>query len=116
MPMLRWFGLRLTTSLAVDADRAGGRGLEAGDHAQRRGLAAAGGAEEGDELALLDVEVEVADHVGGAVVTSRRSEISRKAMGYRRTWVCFWKRVTSWIRPMQAQVMAKAITASAAGS
>ena len=37
-------------------------------------------------------------------------------MGYRVAEVCFWRRVTSWISPMQAQVMAKAITASAAGS
>jgi hypothetical protein len=37
-------------------------------------------------------------------------------MSYRGNRMCFWKRVTSEIRPMQAQVIAKAITASAAGS
>ena len=33
--------------------------LEARDHAQRRRLAAAGRAEEGDEFALGDVEIEI---------------------------------------------------------
>ncbi len=44
---------------AVDADRSGGRRLEAGDHPQGRRLAAAAGAQEGHELAALDREVEV---------------------------------------------------------
>jgi hypothetical protein len=37
-------------------------------------------------------------------------------MDYRLAVVCFCRRVTSWISPMQAQVIATAITASAAGS
>ena len=45
----------------VDADFAGGRVLEAGDHAQRRGLAAAGRADEHHELAVLDRAREVVD-------------------------------------------------------
>ena len=44
-------------ALEVDASLAGL--LEAGHHAQRRGLAAARGAEQREELALLDLEVEV---------------------------------------------------------
>ncbi len=40
--------------LAVDQDLAGGDVLEAGDQAQQRGLAAAGGADEDDEFAVLD--------------------------------------------------------------
>ena len=68
MPMLRWLGLRSTTSWPSMRITPELGVLEAGDHAQRRGLAAAGGAEEGDELALGDVEVEVAHHVVGAVV------------------------------------------------
>ena len=59
MPMLRWFGFSRVTSLPSITDRARGRLLEAGDHAQHRRLAAAGRPEEGDELAALDVEVEV---------------------------------------------------------
>ena len=46
--------------VAVDQDLARGRLLEAGDHPQRRRLAAAGRAEQGEELALRDLEVELA--------------------------------------------------------
>ena len=46
---------------AVDADGAGGGVLEPGDQAQQGGLAAAGGADEDDELAVLDVEIELRD-------------------------------------------------------
>ena len=41
MPTLRWFGRRCVTSWPSMLDRAVGRRLEAGDHAQGRGLAAA---------------------------------------------------------------------------
>src|SRR5262249_49341714 len=44
-----------------DADIARADRLEAADHAQGCGLAAAGRAEKGDELALLDREGEVVD-------------------------------------------------------
>jgi hypothetical protein len=37
---------------------AGGDGLEPGDHPQRRRLAAAGGAEQDQKLAILDLEVD----------------------------------------------------------
>ena len=43
-------------------------GLEAGEHHQAGGLARARGAEHGQELALADVEVEVFDDQGLAVV------------------------------------------------
>ena len=66
MPMLRWLAPQIGDVLAVDADLAGGRRLEAGDHAQRRRLAAAAGPEERDELAALDRELEVLDHRVGA--------------------------------------------------
>ena len=46
---------------AVDPDLAGARRFEAGDHAQRRRLAAAARPEERDELAAGDGEVEVAN-------------------------------------------------------
>ncbi len=48
-------------SVAVDDDRARRRVLEAGDHPQGRRLAAAGRAEERDELAALGGKVEVLD-------------------------------------------------------
>jgi hypothetical protein len=47
--------------LRVDEDLAGARPLEPGDQHQRGRLAGAGGAEEGDELACGDVEVEGGD-------------------------------------------------------
>ena len=46
---------------AVDEDLPCGDHLEAGDHAQQRGLAAAGRPEQGAELALVDGEVEHLD-------------------------------------------------------
>jgi hypothetical protein len=42
--------------LAAQQDLAGGRQLQPGDHAQRRGLAAARRAEQHEELAVLDGE------------------------------------------------------------
>ena len=54
----RWFGGMRLTSCAVDQDAALGRGLEPGQHPQQRGLAAARGAQQGEELALLDGQVE----------------------------------------------------------
>ena len=47
--------------LALELDAAGGRLLEAADHPQGRGLAAAGRAEEAEELAVDDLEVDVVD-------------------------------------------------------
>src|SRR6478609_1665763 len=46
---------------AADDDPSGGRGHEARDHSQRSRLAAARGAEEGDELALRHLEIEIVD-------------------------------------------------------
>ena len=49
-------------ALAVDQDIAAGNLFQSGDHADGRRLAAAGRAEEDDELALLDVQVHVIDN------------------------------------------------------
>src|SRR4029079_14905758 len=46
---------------AADADAPGGRILEAGDHPQRRRLAAAGRPDDREEFTGLDLQVEVAD-------------------------------------------------------
>ena len=48
---------------AVDQDAAGGDVLEPGDQPQQRGLAAARGADEDDERAVLDIEVGALDDV-----------------------------------------------------
>ena len=47
--------------LTVEQDLAAGIGNEAGDHVEDRGLAAAGRADDGNELALLDVQRDVMD-------------------------------------------------------
>ena len=54
-------GIDLVDDLAVDADLARGRLLEAGDHAHGRRLAAARRAEEHHELLVADIEVDVVD-------------------------------------------------------
>ena len=51
---------------AADPEHAGGDVLEAGDHPQQRGLAAAGGADEDDELAVVDREIDAADDLDPA--------------------------------------------------
>ena len=51
---------------AVDDDRAGGRLVEPCDEPQRRRLAAAGRAEQRDELALLELEVDAVERGHGA--------------------------------------------------
>ena len=53
--------------LAADHDLAGGRVLVAGDHAQYRGLAAAGGADEAAIGAVGDLEVDAVDHIADSV-------------------------------------------------
>ena len=52
-------GRDVVDDAAVDDDLALGDLLKAGDHAQGGGLAAAGGADEDDELLVLDVDVEL---------------------------------------------------------
>ena len=51
---------------AVEVDVAGGGRVEAGEQAEQRGFAGAGGAHDGDELAAWDGEVEAFEDVDGA--------------------------------------------------
>jgi hypothetical protein len=55
--------MQILDRLSIKQDIARVDVLEAGDGAQRGGLAAARGAEEDDELAILDREVDVANDV-----------------------------------------------------
>ena len=55
--------LQIVDHASVDADFARARILEAGDHAQRGGLAAAGRSDEDDEFAVLDGEVQILHRV-----------------------------------------------------
>ena len=59
MAMPRARGGRSLTRLSADADVAGARLVEPGDQAQERGLAAARRAEQHEELAVGDVEVDI---------------------------------------------------------
>src|SRR5262249_45340417 len=59
-------GADLGDVLAVDRDGAGSGAVEAGDKAEKGGLAAAGGADEDDELAVGDLERDVVDDLGRA--------------------------------------------------
>jgi len=58
---------------AADLDGAGGRGLEPGDGAQQGGLAAAGRAEQGEELPVVDAQVQAVDrpHPSGELLDQR---------------------------------------------
>ena len=60
-------GRHLVHAAAVDGEFARGDGLQARDHPQERGLAAAGGADKDDELAVGDVEVDARQDLGAAV-------------------------------------------------
>ena len=59
--MSRWRGWASVMSRPSTSSVPGGHLLEPGDHPQQRRLAAAGGADEDEELAVGDVEVHVAD-------------------------------------------------------
>ena len=59
---------------AVEQDPAGGRGLEPGDHPERRRLARPGRAEHREELAVADVEIDPVDRDDVAVALDDRLE------------------------------------------
>ena len=61
--------------LAVDENLARGHVLEAGDEPQEGRLAAAGGADEDDELAVLDVEIDAVDDADGAERLANRLQL-----------------------------------------
>ena len=58
--------LDLVDDAPADVDFAAGDGLEPRDHAQQRGLAAAGGADQHAELAVADVEIDALDGLEAA--------------------------------------------------
>ena len=60
-------GWKLGHVLIADEDASRGRLDEARDHAERRRFAAAGGSQQGHQLALLDAQRDVVDHAVGAV-------------------------------------------------
>ena len=67
-------GDRLGHALVADPDFAGIVRQQAVDAAQQRGLAAAGRADNRDDLALADVEVDVAEYFERAVVLAESAD------------------------------------------
>jgi hypothetical protein len=58
-------GLQLVDHAAADGDLAARDFFQPGHHAQQRGLAAARGADDDDELAIVDFGVHAVDHLVG---------------------------------------------------
>src|SRR4029450_1472367 len=65
---------------SADDNVAAGNLLEPGHHAQQRALAAARRADEHDELAGADLEVDAVDHLGGPV---RLDYVAKRDFGHR---------------------------------
>ena len=82
MAMSRFDGCRSLTSLAVDADLAAGDRLQPGDGVEQRRLAAAGRADQHEEAALLDLEVDALQDLDGAEGLFADCSISRKDIAY----------------------------------
>ena len=92
------------------AMRAGGRRLEAADHAQQRGLAGAGGAEQADELAVADGQVEALDRADGAEALGDAADLEDGHLGSATpgaTWAPHVPAV-SWARRIVAPSSARA--------
>jgi hypothetical protein len=60
---------------AINEQVAGGDPFQAGDHAQQRGLAAAGRADEDHEFPILDVEVDPLDDLDVTVGLARIAQL-----------------------------------------
>jgi hypothetical protein len=63
--------------VSVDADHTGHRADQAGDRPQRGGLAGAVGAEQRDDLAGTDVQVEIANRNGCVIAGREAFELER---------------------------------------
>ena len=59
---VRWLGCQLDHPVGAGVvDMAGGGGVDAADEVEHRGLAGAVGADQGEHLALVDIEADIAD-------------------------------------------------------
>ena len=63
----------------ADPDLAGVVRQQTVDAAQQRGLAAAGGPDDGDDLALADIEVDVAEHFERAVALGQAFDANARS-------------------------------------
>src|SRR5579864_3122700 len=81
------FGIEINAALgrrdrvAADLDLAAIGPLQPGNASKCRGLAAAGWAEQGDELAFLDGEVDVVDRYFGAEILAQVTELDHDIHG-----------------------------------
>ncbi len=66
--MSRSAGSRVVDHLVANIDLAAGHGFQPGDHAQQRGLAAARGTDDDDELAVSDFHVDAVHDLRAAGV------------------------------------------------
>jgi len=78
---------------AIDLDASGAGLDEAADHAQQRGLAAARGAEDGEEIAAPDLEVERPHRIDRAIAPADAGKAHGQVGGGR------WRRVSHEGRP-----------------
>src|SRR5690606_23267113 len=78
-PLGRQAGLGRGDDLVADRDRAAGGREESGHHPQRGGLAAARGAEQRDQLAFLDRQVQVVD---GHIVVEGAGNIAKHELAH----------------------------------
>ena len=69
--------------LAVDLDRAGGGRHEAADDAQERGLATAGGTENGEKIVAVDIQIEMFDGADIAIALADASQADQRVLGCR---------------------------------
>ena len=114
MPILRWLGFRPTTSLP-SMRMAPVVGVS--NPATMRStvvLPQPEGPSSETNSPLSMFEAEILDHAVRAEGLFQMFDFKKSHQ--RCACVCLEKIVTSWMRPMQPQVMAKEITASAAGS
>jgi hypothetical protein len=77
-------GDRLADALIADHDLAGIVRQQAVDAEQQRGLAATGRADNGDDLALADIEVDVAENLERAVMLAKAANADAGLGGARR--------------------------------
>ena len=88
---------RLAAAHAVDVDGAAGRGADAGDGVEQGRLAGAAGADDGDELAGFDGEVDVVeDGVAVAGDTDVVDVDADAAAGSRQRRSALWVRAAEW--------------------
>ena len=65
------FGRHIVDDALADGDLAAGDAFEPGDHAQKRGLAAARRADQHDEFAIRDIDAHTMEDLGAAIGLAR---------------------------------------------